>query len=306
MTEKATLPVVHGHESAMRALRDTRARGFAFVGPDAVGRRTVAHWWAALRNCAAAGSEPCGRCASCEAAAAGRHPDVLEKAPARSTRSGRATQRPTLRIDQLVPRATPNADPEPVRSWLEVRPQFRERVAILDDAHLMSEAAGNAFLKTLEEPPAWARIVLIAPSREALLPTLASRVVTMRFGAAPVASFVDLAPHPALDGGQYGRLQRAREDPELEALLRDATHAFVASLEGPLDEALAAGSAWVAAWMDHPREALPQRLLVTLRRDAPERYALALDVVDEAERALRAYVGKDVVAAALTLRLRNR
>ena len=297
---------VHGHEDAKRALRITHAQSFAFVGPEAVGRRTMAHWWAALRNCENPMDEPCGQCASCRAMVAGAHPDVLEKAPARSTRSGRATQRPTLRIDQLVPRSTPNADPEPVRRWLEARPQFRERIAILDDAHLVSEAAGNAFLKTLEEPPSWARIILIAPSPRALLPTLASRVVTIRFGAVPVDAFTDLAPHPGLDSGQYGWLQRAREAPDVESLVRDATNAFTASLDGPLDEALEAGNAWLKVWMEHPTEGVPQRLLATLRHDDPGRYALALEALDQADQAVRAYVAKDVIASALTLRLRRR
>ena len=174
--------IVVGHDAQRAWLRTSEAHAFAFVGPSSVGRRAVATWWATWLNCRLRDAAPCGTCESCRLAAAGTHPDLLQKAPARTTKAGRASLKPTLRIDQLVVREQPGSDPEPVSRWLEMRPSFQVRVAIVDDAHLMTEAAGNAFLKLLEEPPSWARIVLIAPSSGALLPTLASRVVVVRFG----------------------------------------------------------------------------------------------------------------------------
>ena len=299
------IPRPLGHEPVRAWLRAGAARSMAFVGPDAVGRRTVARWYSAWANCDDPGDEPCGRCPSCRAAAAGAHPDLLEKAPAARTSSGRAAMRPTLTIDQLVVRDRRDADPEPVSRWLERRPRFRVRVAVIDDAHLATEGAANAFLKTLEEPPSWARIVLIAPSPAALAPTLASRCATVRFGAAPTLGFEELEPHPALRTGQVGQLIRARREPEVERSVREAVTTFVAALDGPLHEALAAGRAWIETWSAHPERAPAGRTLEHLRRDAPRRYRAALEAVPEAEQALRAYVTPSVVANALTLRLRS-
>jgi len=228
----------------------------------------------------------------------------MVKAPSATTRSGRTSLRPTVTIDQMVPRAWPQADPEPLSRWLEQRPRFRRRVGVIDAAHTLNEAAGNAFLKMLEEPPGWATIVLVAPSADALLPTLASRCLVVRFGAAPTDGYEDLAPHPALRTGQLGRLRAARDDPDAERALREAAATWVAALDGPLDEALAAGEAWLAAWAAHAGRAPADVLLEHVRRDAPERYAAALDAVRDADDARRAYVSGAVVAHALTLRVR--
>ena len=295
---------VVGHAEARDLLRTVSAHSLAFVGPEAVGRRTVALWWARWLNCERPGDDPCGACESCLAARHGAHPDLMVKAPKATTRSGRASLRPTLTIDQMVPRSWPQADPEPLSRWLEQRPRFRRRVGVIDAAHTLNEAAGNAFLKMLEEPPGWATIVLVAPSADALLPTLASRCLVVRFGAAPTDGYDDLAPHPALRTGQLGRLRAARDDPDAERALREAAAAWVAALEGPLDEALAAGEAWLAAWAAHQERSPADVLLEHVRRDAPDRYPAALEAVREADDARRAYVSGTVVAHALTLRVR--
>lgn len=296
---------VVGHEEPKALLRRVSARSLAFVGPDGVGRRTVAGWWARWLNCEAPGDEPCGGCPSCRQASDGVHPDVMVKAPARLTRTGRASRKPMLTIDQMVPRDGPKSDPEPLSRWLEQRPRHRRRVGIVDDAHTLNEPAANAFLKMLEEPPSWATIVLIAPAPGALLPTLASRCLVVRFGAAPTEGYEDLAPHPALRGGQLGRLRRAREEPEIERDLGDAAASLVASFDGPLADALAAGRRWLEVWTEHADRGPAELLLEHVRRDDPGRYPTALEAVRDADEALRAYVSLDVVATALTLRLRR-
>ena len=293
-----------GHASVRALLRKVPARTVAFVGPPSVGRRATALWWARWLTCEAPGDDACGSCASCRACDAGTHPDVLVKAPPATTASGRRARRPRLRIDQLVPRSAPTADPEPVSRWLEQRPRHGRRIAIVDDADTLGEEAANAFLKTLEEPPSWATIVLIARSPGALLPTIASRCLIVRFGAAPVDDFADLAPHPALRTGQRGRLIAVREDPEAAAEVRDAVARWVASLDGPLDEALAASDALAEVWQDRVASAPGDVLLEHLRRDAPGRYPAALDAVRDADEALAAYVAPRLVVHALTLRLR--
>lgn len=296
---------VVGHEGARALLREVRAHSLLFVGAPSVGRLPTARWFAAWLNCAADGPEPCGRCESCRTMSEDRHPDLMVKRPGATTREGRAARRPVLRIDQMVPRTGPRADPEPLSRWLEGRPRYRRRVGVVDDAHTLNVQAANAFLKMLEEPPSWATIVLIAPSPASVLPTLASRCVPVRFTAAPTAGFEDLAPHPALRAGQRGRLLRAREEPEADEAVQEAVRAWVAALDGPLGPALAAAGDLVKVWTDHPDEVPAERLLEHVRRDAPHRYRAALEAVHEAEEALRAYVSPAVVGPALTLRVRS-
>lgn len=299
------VPGVVGHEKVRTLLRRVPARALAFVGPEGVGRRRVGTWWAQWLNCAAPGAEPCGSCESCRVAVQGAHPDLMVKAPAATTQKGRAARRPQLTIDQMVLRSWPKADPEPLARWLEQRPRFVRRVGVVDDAHTLTESAGNAFLKMLEEPPSWAAVVLIAPGPEALLPTLASRCLVVRFGAAPVEGFEDLAPHPGLRVGRVGRLLRARAEAEAEAEVRAAARDWLGALDGPLDGALSAGRRWLDAWTSHPELGPAELLLEHVRAGAPARYPVALEAVREADEALRAYVAADVVAYALTLRLRR-
>lgn len=299
-----TAATVVGHDDIKATLRDVRAHSLLFVGPDSVGRLPTARWWAALLNCEQDGAEPCGTCESCRAVGRDEHPDLLIKTPNATTREGRAAKRPLLRIDQMVPREGPRVDPEPLSRWLEGRPRHRRRVGIVEDAHTLTAGAGNAFLKMLEEPPPWAAIVLIAPSPDAVLPTLASRCVTLRFGAAPTEGFEDLAPHPGLRSGQRGRLLRARAEPEAEEAVTAAAAEWVASLDGPLGPALTASSELMRVWSEHPAQGAAERLLEHVRRDAPHRYGSALEAVQEAEEALSAYVSPALVGQALTLRVR--
>jgi hypothetical protein len=149
------------------------------------------------------------------------------------------------------------------------------------------------------------QLVHAANGPDAVLPTLASRCLTVRFGAAPTGGFEDLAPHPALRTGQLGRLIRAREAPESEAHMQARVADWVAALDGPLGPALSAGAALVEAWTERPDLAPAERVLAHLRRDEPARYAAALDAVRRADEALAAYVSPAVVAHALTLRLRR-
>lgn len=295
---------VRGHEEVKRVLRSLDAASLLFVGPSSVGRRRVAGWYAAWRNCAQPGQEPCGRCESCRAAARGDHPDLLVKAPARTTTSGRANMRPEITIDRLVPRPGPHADPEPLSRWLETRPRYARRVGVVDGADAVNRSAGNAFLKLLEEPPSWATVILIAPSPGAVLPTLASRCTPVRFGAAPVDGFEDLAPHPALRTGQVGALLRAREDPTAHRDLQAAAEAWVEALDGELDGALAAAANLGEAAAARGDALAGDLLRELLRARTPRLYPVALDALDEAEAALAAYARPATVWALLTLRLR--
>ncbi len=213
---------VVGHERQRRLLAARPAQSLLFVGPEGVGRKAVAQWFARGLNCER-GFPPCGVCASCRLEP---HPDVRVVAPRLATKSGRAARRPQIHLEQIAPRE--GSDEESLLEWLQTNPRFQAKVAIVDDAHRLGEAAANALLKVLEEPPSYAYVVLIAPSREAVLPTLASRSLTIGFGPLPAEQLRALSDDEAALGyseGAVGRLMAALADPaglaEAEVAARD-------------------------------------------------------------------------------------
>jgi hypothetical protein len=206
------------------------------------------------------------------------HPDLLEIGPKERGLRGQAE----VRLEEV----------EPLFDWFQSHPRERVKVAILDAAHLLTEAAANALLKLLEEPPSYGRIILIAPSGEILLPTLKSRALEVAFGPVPEERLKALTQDPdllAYAAGAPGRLLRALADPlAFGERLKTAKRA----LESP------------------PLERL--RLLGELLTEEEGFYFLhallqgkpqALLALEEAREALRAYVSPDLVLARLALDL---
>ena len=74
--------------------------------------------------------------------------------------------------------------------------EARARAFVIDDAHIMTEQAQNALLKSLEEPPATSHVLLVTPSPQALLPTIRSRCQILRLGPLP-AGLLEPAPRGA-------------------------------------------------------------------------------------------------------------
>lgn len=307
-----------GHAGTLEELRALWAGGagprtLLFAGPESVGRRAAARWLAAYVNCEQPGAAPCLTCESCRLLAAGSHPDVKEVGPVATTGTGRVKRSLEIRIDQLVPRE--RGEPEPLGPWLLTRPRFKVRVGIIDHAEAMNAAAANSLLKLLEEPPAWALIVLIAPGPEAVLPTVASRSATVRFkplAAREMTGIPGFEPdHPAARLGQPGALLvgSAEGSSERESRSRDAARALVVSATGSLAEALeaadvlatelnAAGGAEAGAgpltWLRHE-----------VRREEPTRYAAALVAINACEEALARYGQAQLACAVLALELRR-
>ncbi len=314
-----------GQDAALAVLRRLRGsstgpRSLLLAGPEHVGRRQAARWLCALSNCLApdSGLLPCGACESCRLALAGTHPDLKEIGPATTTEAGRAKRNLEIRIDQLVARE--GGEPEPLAPWLATRPRYRTRVGVIDHADTLNTSAANAFLKVLEEPPPWALIVLVAPGPEALLPTVASRCVTVRFAAvedalgrlgeagAPAATG-DLSGHPGVRLGQPGALIRALEDADATAAARSASAELIAALTGDLLTALGAAEAFakaVAASLEAAQEPGPLGWLREALRYLPAAdYAAALDALDACERAIAAYAQVPLACSVLTLELRR-
>ncbi len=165
------------------------AHAYLFVGPERVGKATLALRLAQALNCASAGARhasplqggdaegaaPCGECPSCVRIAAGIHADV-RTVTVEVTDEG--PQRKAISVEQMreVERAVALAPFE-----------GRTRVVIVDPADEMTAVAQNAFLKTLEEPPPHVVFVLIATQGERLLPTVRSRCRRIDFRLLPAS-----------------------------------------------------------------------------------------------------------------------
>jgi DNA polymerase-3 subunit delta' len=218
-----------GHAWAVDALRRSLAGGraahaYLLTGPAGVGKALLALRLAQTLNCERGGLDPCLECRSCKRVARGNHPDVRI--------AGMATQTAALKPEEAARQKDLKIDT--VREWqsdINLRPyEGQRRVFILHDAEKLTEAAANAMLKTLEEPPPYATIVLVANTSGALLPTIVSRCQPLKLRPAPravvatalreryslAAGDADLLA--AWSGGRVGWALRMVEAPEeLEA-----------------------------------------------------------------------------------------
>jgi len=210
-----------GHEHVVERFRRALARGrlsgsFLFVGPEGVGKRTFALRLAQVLLCQGRGPEEfnfCTRCPGCVQVAAGTHPDLLQVS--------KPEDRMFLPLKLLVGDEEHRGQAGLCHD-LALRPYMGGyKVAVIDDADHFNQESANALLKTLEEPPPQAVLILIGTSAARQIPTIRSRCQLVRFQALEVEQVAGLllaqqiVTEPelarqlaALSGGS---LQRARE-----------------------------------------------------------------------------------------------
>lgn len=171
---------VWGHGHAVHELQSAIKKGvrhaYILSGYHHIGKHALALEFARALVCTAplAPGLSCGECSACRRVGRGTHPDVTLYDLARQQEtSEKASTSKNLSLNIQTARD--------ITSSVSLRPmEARHRVVIVDDVETMQETAQEAFLKTLEEPPAYAVILLLTTDAELLLETIRSRCMTVQ------------------------------------------------------------------------------------------------------------------------------
>ncbi len=167
-----------GHQKPLEMLRAALTSGrlhhaYLMLGPEGVGKRTIALSLAKAIHCTESNNDFCGSCANCSRIETGNHPDVRRIEPGAGKKE--------IGIQQI----------REIEKDLNFRPFSGKKIVVIDPATLMNLSAQNALLKTLEEPPRDSLLILIASNSGGLLPTLRSRCVRLSFGPLPKGLIAD-------------------------------------------------------------------------------------------------------------------
>ena len=139
------------------------SHAYILTGEAGMGRKSIANAFAMTLLCEKGGSEPCMSCHSCKQVMSGNHPDLIYVTHEKPGSIG---------VDDVR---------EQINDTIMIRPYSSYyKIYIVDEAEKMTVQAQNALLKTIEEPPSYAVIILITTNQEAFLPTILSRCVQMK------------------------------------------------------------------------------------------------------------------------------
>ena len=152
--------IVEHFQNALESGKISHA--YIINGERSSGKEFIAKIFAAALQCENGGVEPCNECHSCKQALSGNHPDIIKVTHEKPATVGVEDIRNGVNNDVVI---------KPYSSkW---------KIYIINEAEKMTVQAQNALLKTLEEPPAYAVILLLTSNPEALLPTIQSRCVVL-------------------------------------------------------------------------------------------------------------------------------
>ena len=158
-----------GHEQIKEhmqaAIRDKKPfHAYLFQGEEGVGKEALARTFAAGLQCQSESADkPCKECVSCRQMESGNQPDVIWV----------TREKASLGVDEIREQLCNTMDIKPFSSPY--------KIYLVPEAEKMTEAAQNALLKTIEEPPEYGIVILMTSNISALLPTIQSRCLTMEF-----------------------------------------------------------------------------------------------------------------------------
>ncbi|MBP3602104.1 MAG: DNA polymerase III subunit gamma/tau [Alistipes sp.] len=209
----ATFASVVGQQSITSTLKNAIERGqlahaYLFCGPRGVGKTTCARIFAKAINCLSpVGAEACNECESCRAFNEGRSMNIHE-------------------LD-----AASNNSVDDIRSLIEqvrIMPQIgKYSLFIIDEVHMLSQQAFNAFLKTLEEPPKHAIFILATTEKHKIIPTILSRCQVYDFNRIRVEDSVAYLKHIAdKEGVRYDEESLNLIAQKADGGMRDALSMF--------------------------------------------------------------------------------
>ena len=159
---------VVGHKDIINYIRsavenDQVSHAYILNGERGAGKKLLANLFAATLLCEKGGPDPCNNCHSCRQAESGNHPDIIRVTHEKPN---------SISVDDIRGQ---------VNNTIMIKPyQGPYKVYIVDHADMMTPQAQNALLKTIEEPPQYAVIMLLVENAEILLPTINSRCVMLR------------------------------------------------------------------------------------------------------------------------------
>ena len=162
-----------GHKQIIEHLQKAISYGkvshaYIFNGPEGSGKRMLADAFALALQCEAGNGDPCMECHACKQALSMNHPDIIYIQHEKPN---------TISVDEIRKQINHDVDIKPYSG--------KYKVYIVDEAEKMNPQAQNALLKTLEEPPAYAVILLLTTNAENFLPTILSRCITLNIKVVP-------------------------------------------------------------------------------------------------------------------------
>lgn len=158
---------VVGHESIIGHFKSSIEQGkvahaYLIHGEKGTGKKMLAGLFAKTLQCEAGGMDPCGTCRSCIQCDSGNQPDIIWVTHEKPT---------VISVDDIR---------EQVNNDIIIKPySSRYKIYIIPEAELMNPQAQNALLKTIEEPPEYAVIMLLTNNLDKMLPTILSRCITL-------------------------------------------------------------------------------------------------------------------------------
>lgn len=163
-----TFKDVVGHKDIINYIRnavreDKVSHAYILNGERGAGKKMLANLFAATLLCEKGGPDPCNECHSCRQAESSNHPDIIKVTHEKPN---------SISVDDIR---------EQVNNTIMIKPyQGPYKVYIIPQADMMTTQAQNALLKTIEEPPEYAVIMLLTENADTLLPTINSRCVMLK------------------------------------------------------------------------------------------------------------------------------